>query len=244
MNSFKKRYVLLLLISALVIILALTHQRLFIWWEQSRATPLQQRLNQQTLSLGNQVFIRIFKTEKILELWLKPSTSEQFILFRTYPICTFSGALGPKQAQGDRQSPEGFYAVNRGQLHPQSNYHRAFNLGFPNAYDRNMGYTGSHLMIHGGCASSGCYAMTDAQIDEIYTLVEAALTHGQPFLRVHIFPFKLTDQNLEAYQNHPWYTFWQMLKPGYEAFEQTHIPPNIEIINQRYTLCAQPPHCS
>lgn len=107
-----------------------------------------------------------------------------------------------------------------------------------------MGYTGSHLMVHGGCASAGCYAMTDTQMNEIYTLVEAALKQGQPFFRVHIFPFKLTEQNLALYQNHPSHTFWQMLKPGYDAFEQMHIPPNIETIGQRYVVCTNPPHCN
>lgn len=201
------------------------------------------RLKAKGLQKGNAAFIRIFKKEAILELWMQPDGKQQFVLFHTYPICTYSGELGPKRAQGDYQSPEGFYAVGKKQLNPNSRFHLSFNLGYPNAYDRAMGYTGDYLMVHGNCVSAGCYAMTNRQIEEIYDLVGAALDNGQPFFRVHIFPFHLKRAELAQYQGHTWYSFWQMLEPVYSDFEQTHIPPNVEVIDKKYKICAQMP-CS
>ena len=146
------------------------------------------------LSLGAPIFLRIFKQENELEVWLENGSS--FELFRTYPICKYSGSLGPKLQQGDWQAPEGFYFVRPRQMNPSSRFHLSFNLGYPNAYDRAHGRTGDFLMVHGRCVSVGCYAMTDPVIDEIWTLADAAFRGGQPFFRVHIFPFRMTPENM------------------------------------------------
>jgi murein L,D-transpeptidase YafK len=159
-----------------------------------------------------------------------------FELFETYPICAWSGQLGPKLKEGDAQAPEGFYTIGKGQLNPNSHYHRAFNLGYPNMLDRAYNRTGSNLMVHGGCGSIGCYAMTDAAIGELWLLVTAALDAGQERAGVHVFPFRMTEERLAAFAWHPWAEFWRDLKPAYDLFEETHIPPQIGICNKRYTV--------
>ncbi|MEM8617038.1 MAG: L,D-transpeptidase family protein, partial [Pseudomonadota bacterium] len=157
---------------------------------QSPAQELDNRFTR--LEPGTETFIRIFKQENELELWLKAPNENQYELSKTFPICAWSGALGPKLREGDGQSPEGFYRVGLGSLNPNSSFHLSFNLGFPNAYDRAHGRTGSYLMVHGACASIGCYAMTDAGIEEIYAAVETTLRSGQTAVSVHVFPFRLT----------------------------------------------------
>ena len=202
---------------------------------------LQDRLEARGFRFGAPAFIRIFKKEEILEVWLQKDSGE-YALFLDYPICIYSGELGPKTREGDKQSPEGFYTVGREAMNPNSQYHLSFNLGYPNAYDRAHGYSGSLLMVHGKCVSIGCYAMGDRQIEEIYTLVGAALQRGQPFVRVHAFPFRMTDANLAAYSEHRWYDFWRMLKPGYDYFERYHQPPEIDVIGGQYALSGRNPH--
>ena len=192
------------------------------------------RLSQHGLASGAPVFIRIFKREFELELWMK--RDDRFHRLAVYPICRFSGDLGPKIVEGDHQSPEGFYTIDRRSLNPQSRWHRSFNLGFPNAFDRGRGRTGSFLMVHGGCSSVGCYAMTNPVIDELWRLVEAALRAGQKTIQVHVFPFRMTADNLEARANHEWSGFWRELKPGYDAFEDTQVPPRISVCSGRYQV--------
>ncbi|UJF25336.1 murein L,D-transpeptidase [Suttonella sp. R2A3] len=194
-----------------------------------------QKMEARGFRWGSPVFVRIFKEEALLEVWIK-GEGERFELFQQYPICTFSGDLGPKKRQGDKQSPEGFYAFSSRHLNPNSQYHLSFNLNYPNAYDRAHGYTGDYLMVHGECVSVGCYAMGNRQIEEIYTLVSSALQHGQPFVRVHAFPFRLTQENLEKHRRHPASSFWQMLRPGYDIFERTHIPPEVDVVGKRYVV--------
>lgn len=202
----------------------------------NRVKPqLQKALQLQNLSYGAPIFIRIFKQSSELEVWLQAS-SGKYQLFKTYPICYFSGELGPKTQEGDLQSPEGFYFVNAGRLNPWSRFHLSFNLGYPNQYDRSKGYTGSALMIHGDCVSIGCYAMTDDYINEIYTLAFAALAAGQPFFRVHIFPFKLDDKALGKYKDNTWYEFWKNLQEGYKHFEVYKRPPNVSVKKGRYSF--------
>lgn len=196
---------------------------------------LKTSLEKQGLQYGAPVFIRIFKASATLEVWLE-SDDGNFVHFKDYNICTFSGALGPKLKQGDLQSPEGFYFVNAGRLNPWSRFHLSFNLGYPNQYDRYHKRTGSALMVHGNCVSIGCYAMTDDYIDEIYALVVAALKQGQPFVRVHAFPFKLEADKLTEYKQHQWYPFWLNLKQGYDHFNQYKRPPNVEVVKGRYVF--------
>ncbi|WP_045855831.1 L,D-transpeptidase family protein [Teredinibacter purpureus] len=196
---------------------------------------LREQLQSKNLALETPLFIRIFKQPGVLEVW-KENALGKFELFKRYNTCYFSGALGPKTRQGDLQSPEGFYFVPPASLNPWSRYHLSFNLGYPNAYDRSHGRTGSALMVHGRCVSIGCYAMTNAYINEIYTLLAAALRGGQPFVRVHIFPFHLTDEKLKPYQHHQWYEFWKNLKEGYDFFESHKVPPNVTVEASRYVF--------
>ncbi len=195
---------------------------------------LSARLKAQGLRLGAPIFIRVFKREFELELWVE--NGGRYQRFATYPICRWSGELGPKLIEGDGQSPEGFYTVDQRALNPNSRWHRSFNLGFPNAFDRAHGRTGSFLMVHGGCSSIGCYAMTNAVMDEIWRLIGAALGGGQRQVHVHAFPFRMTADNLAARQGSPWRAFWQDLKAGYDAFETTKIPPRVMVCNGSYQV--------
>lgn len=207
---------------------------------RERVSPLLTRdLEAMGLTYGAPVYIRIFKEERALELWVKGDDS--FALFRSYDICNHSGGLGPKLKEGDRQSPEGFYLVGKGALNPNSSYHLSFNLGFPNAYDRSQGRTGSFLMVHGACASIGCYAMTDAGIEEIYVLVEAALNIGQEAVPVHAFPFRMTEARMAQEVGNRWYGFWRDLKAGHDAFEVRRIPPDIRVSDGRYRIAMRNP---
>jgi len=184
---------------------------------QFQAQQLSTELKDKNLKLGSPIFIRIFKQSSELELWIQKNDS--YTLFKTYPICYFSGDLGPKVKQGDKQSPEGFYYVPASMMNPNSRFHLSFNLGYPNAYDQYHGRTGDYLMVHGNCVSIGCYAMTDELIEEIYTLASAALRNGQSYFRVHAFPFRMTDDNMQKTKDSQWTDFWKNLKSGYDYFE-------------------------
>lgn len=186
------------------------------------------------LQWGSPIFIRIFKETKELEVWVQKN--KEFKLFKTYEICTYSGDLGPKLQEGDKQSPEGFYFVSPGRLNPVSNFHLSFNLGYPNKYERAHGRTGNYLMVHGNCVSIGCYAMTDNTIEKIYALAHAALTHGQPYFRVHAFPFRMTPERMDKAKSSRWYSFWLNLQEGYNAFENDKNPPNVEVKAKRYVF--------
>ncbi len=191
-------------------------------------------LTEKNLSRGAPVFIRAFKKERELELFLLDEETGKFSLFRTYPIVAASGELGPKLAEGDRQVPEGFYFVPPKAMNPNSRFHLSFNIGFPNAYDRAHNRTGSFIMIHGSNVSIGCLAMTDEKIDEIYRLCEAAHDEGQPYFRVHIFPFRMTDENMAEAKDSEWLPFWENLREGYDHFEETGVPPDATVKDLRY----------
>lgn len=192
------------------------------------------RLAAQELEAGAPIFMRIFKRDFELELWML--RDGRFHRFATYPICLWSGHLGPKHKEGDRQSPEGFYTVDSTALNPASKYHRSFNLGFPNTFDRAHGRTGSFLMVHGGCASIGCYAMTDAVIEEIWALVTAALKSGQERFQVQVFPFRMTERNMALHARSSDAPFWQQLKQGYDLFEDSRLPPRVSVCQGRYVF--------
>jgi murein L,D-transpeptidase YafK len=187
---------------------------------------LYQGLKDIDANIGDDIFLRIFKQERELELWVR--TEGKYKLCKVYPICSYSGGLGPKLKQGDKQAPEGFYKVSKRQLKPNSKYHLAFNLGFPNKYDKNLGRTGSYLMVHGKCSSTGCYAMGDSQIEEIYKMAEASLDDSDDSFDVHIFPFRMTQQNMNSYQASEWFKFWKNLKLGYDIFERYGVVPIIK----------------
>jgi murein L,D-transpeptidase YafK len=200
----------------------------------SRVKPgLEKEFENKGLNYGNPIFIRIFKESKELEIWIK--AENKFKLFKTYEICTYgSGTLGPKTRRGDGQAPEGFYFVTPQQLNPLSNFHLSFNLGYPNKYDRTHSRTGGHLMVHGSCVSIGCYAMTNEGIEEIFATGDAAFRNGQSFFRVHIFPFRMNETNMEKHKESEWIEFWKNLEEGYDFFETNKIPPNVEVVNKKY----------
>jgi murein L,D-transpeptidase YafK len=195
---------------------------------------VEERLASHGLAVGNPVFLRIFKREFELELWMM--RDGKFHRFATYPICKWSGELGPKVKTGDRQAPEGFYTVDSKALNPNSAWHRSFNLGFPNTFDRAHGRSGSFLMVHGGCGSIGCYAMTNPVIDEIWKLVTGALNGGQQRFQVQVLPFRMTETNLNRHAGSPQSPFWTGLKPGYDLFEANLIPPKVSVCGKKYAF--------
>ena len=171
---------------------------------------------------GKPVFIRIVKEKRELELWVREESGWRIL--KTYPIAGMSGTLGPKQAEGDFQAPEGFYNVRPNALNPRSNHWLAFNVGYPNAYDRSLGRTGSYIMVHGGDSSVGCFAITDPAIEEVYTMVDQALKAGQDCVPVQIYPFEMTPQRMQREQDSPHLEFWQYLQPGWQ-FTHTRRAP-------------------
>jgi murein L,D-transpeptidase YafK len=201
-----------------------------------RQTQLATEMRQHEFKLGQPVLLRVFKEEAVLEAWLGDEETGRYALYKTYPICKFSGTLGPKLKEGDKQAPEGFYLVGARQLNPNSSFHLAMNIGFPNAYDRALGRTGSALMIHGGCESTGCFAMTNPAIEEVYLLVDNAMRNGQEYVNIHSFPFRMTEENMARHASNPWYDFWTNIKTGYDTFEATKVPPLVGVENGRYVF--------
>jgi murein L,D-transpeptidase YafK len=183
------------------------------------------------------VLVRIFKQESELEVW-KIDRSGKFALLKTFPICRWSGDLGPKRKSGDRHAPEGFYAVNESMLNPNSQFYVSFNLGYPNTLESALGYTGEALMVHGACSSSGCYAMTDQGVGEIYAIVAKALEGGQASFQVQAFPFRMTGANMAAHRGDANMAFWRVLKEGYDAFEFTRREPKVSACGRRYVFNA------
>ena len=200
------------------------------------ASGRDRRLADKGLAPGSPILIRIFKAEFELELWMRKG--ERFELFATYPICYWSGTLGPKLHEGDKQAPEGFYAVGLNQIHRRGRWPRSLNIGYPNTLDRAHARTGSLILVHGGCTSTGCFAMTNPVMAEIYALAEQALQQGQERIPIHVFPFRMTEANLIARSaaHGEWRTFWRNLKVGYDLFERTRVPPKVGICNKEYAV--------
>jgi murein L,D-transpeptidase YafK len=204
--------------------------------------PLSERmvadLESRSMAKESPILVRIFKEESELEVW-KVDKTGRFALLKTYPICRWSGELGPKIQQGDRQAPEGFYPITPGLMNPNSNYYLAINTGFPNAYDQANERTGHFLMIHGDCASAGCYAMTDEQIAEIYALAREAFFGGQKAFQVQAYPFRMTPLNMAKHRDSQHMAFWRMLKQGYDHFEVTRLEPRVDVCEKHYVFNAQ-----
>jgi len=196
-------------------------------------------IEQKRMPKYSPIVLRIFKEESELEVW-KQDTGGRFQILKTYPICRWSGDLGPKFYEGDRQAPEGFYTITPEQMNPNSNYYLSINLGYPNSFDKAHKRNGSFLMIHGDCLSIGCYAMTDEQISEIYALARDAL-RGRPSFQVQAYPFRLTPANLARHRNNPNLPFWKMLKVGNDHFETTQLEPKVDVCNRTYLFDVQPP---
>ena len=194
-------------------------------------------MGEKDMDLQSPILIRLFKSEAELEVW-KQTRSGQFALLKTYPICRWSGDLGPKVREGDRQAPEGFYSINPSQMNPQSAYYLSFNTGFPNAFDKALGRTGSQLMVHGDCSSRGCYAMTDEQIAEIYSLGRESFFGGQKAFQFQAYPFRMTPVNMAKHRNNPNMPFWKMIKEGYDHFEVTRQEPKVDFCEKKYVFDA------
>ncbi len=202
-----------------------------------RATPkVTERLRAVGASLGDPVFIRAYKQEKRLYLYVQPGRTGRFIEFASWPICAASGFLGPKEAEGDKQVPEGVYGVTPEAMNNASSYHLSMNVGYPNALDQSLGRTGSFIMIHGRCESIGCLAMTDPVIEDIWTLVSAAHNAGQAKVDVHIFPFVLSEKALESYTESKHLVFWTDLMAIQDAFDRTGKPPIVAVNSGRYKV--------
>src|ERR1700745_2525899 len=197
-------------------------------------------LRQKKMPKYSPIVVRIFKEEAELEVW-KQDTTGRFQFLKVYPICRWSGDLGPKLYEGDRQAPEGFYTVTPEFMNPNSNYYLAINTGFPNSFDKANDRDGTFLMVHGDCWSSGCYAMTDEQIGEIYSLARDSLAGSHPSFQNKAYPFRLTPANLARHRTNPHMDFWKMLKIGNDHFEATHLQPKVDVCNRRYVFDAQQP---
>src|SRR5712671_6568856 len=196
-------------------------------------------IEQKNMAKESPVLVRIFKEEAELEVW-KEDSSGRMALLKTYPVCRWSGELGPKIKEGDRQAPEGFYTISPSLMNPNSSYYLAINMGFPNAYDRANGRSGAFLMIHGDCSSRGCYAMTDEQIAEIYALARESFFGGQRAFQIQAYPFRMTPANMAKHRNSPHVAFWKMIKQGYDAFEVSRLEPKVDVCEKRYVFNAEP----
>ena len=197
-------------------------------------------LQQKKMPLHSPILVRVFKEEAELEVW-KQDTTGRFQILKTYPICRWSGDLGPKLREGDRQTPEGFYRVTPELMNPHSSYYLAMNIGYPNSFDKANNRDGSLIMIHGDCWSVGCHAMTDEQISEIYSLARESFLGGRPSFQVQAYPFRLTPANLARHRSNPNLAFWKMLKIGNDHFEATHLEPKVDVCNRVYVFDAQRP---
>jgi murein L,D-transpeptidase YafK len=184
------------------------------------------------------IMIRIFKEEGLMEIW-KAKADNRFDKISEYHICAWSGRLGPKVKEGDRQAPEGFYNLTPANLNPNSKYYLAINTGFPNKYDAANGRTGANLMIHGACSSSGCYSMTDQEVLEIYAFARDAFKGGEKTVQLQAFPFRMTAENMVRHRLSPNYDFWKMLKVGYDNFEVTKRPPEVDVCEKKYVFNQQ-----
>ena len=177
------------------------------------------------MTAASPIFMRLFKEEAVLEVWKRKDTG-RYEIVKSYEICAYSGKLGPKFKEGDRQAPEGFYFVSRKLLNPNSSYFLSFDTGYPNAYDRAHNRTGSNLMVHGACSSAGCYAFA-----------REALGGGQQdAFQVQALPFRMTAENMAAHRSDSNFEFWTMLKEGYDHFELTKVPPKVDVCSRRYVF--------
>lgn len=201
--------------------------------------PLSDRMvsliGEKNMDKDSPILVRLFKEESELEVWKKNRDGE-FALLKTYPICRWSGDLGPKKKEGDRQAPEGFYNITPAQLNPNSNYYLSFNTGFPNKFDRAWGRTGANLMVHGDCSSAGCYSMTDESVAEIYALARESFNGGNAVIQMQIYPFRMTPQNLALVADNPNLPFWMDIKEGYDRFELSRTPPSWDVCEKKYVF--------
>ncbi len=192
-------------------------------------------MSEKGMNARSPILFRAYKAESELEVW-KQAASGEYQLLKTFPMCRWSGQLGPKKTEGDRQVPEGFYAITAQQLNPNSQFYLSFNLGYPNAFDQQLGRTGSAIMVHGACSSRGCFSMTDEQVADIYALSREAFGGGQKAIHFQSLPFRMTPQNLAKYRADENMPFWRNLKEGSDHFEVTKREPQVSVCNARYAF--------
>lgn len=191
------------------------------------------------VSASDPILMRAYKKESEIEVW-KRGPDGQYALLKTYPMCRWSGQLGPKVRESDRQAPEGFYDVTPAAMNPNSSLFLSFNLGYPNAFDRSHGRTGSHLMVHGTCSSRGCFAMTDEAISEVYAIAREAFAGGQRSFQFQSYPFRMTAENLAKHRADQHIAFWKNLKEGSDQFEVLKREPAWSVVGGRYAFPADP----
>ena len=200
-------------------------------------------MSEKGMTKHSPILLRAFKKEAELEIW-KMKADGQYALLKTYPMCRWSGQLGPKRREGDRQVPEGFYAITPARMNPNSAYYLSFDVGYPNAFDRAHGGTGSLIMVHGACSSAGCFSMTDEQIAEIYAVAREAFGGGQPAIQMQSMPFRMTPENLAKHRFDPNMKFWHQIKEGSDHFEVTHREPQVAVCGNRYVFNSTPKDAS
>ena len=203
--------------------------------EHPLPAKMRQKLAKMNLSMSSPIMMRIFKQEAVMEVW-KANSQDHYQLVGTYPICAWSGQLGPKKKEGDRQAPEGFYDVTPARMNPRSGYYLAFDMGYPNKFDRAYGRSGRNLMIHGACSSSGCYSISDAAVLQVYAFARDAFKGGQKSFQIQAFPFRMTAENMAKHRSSEHYEFWKNLKVGYDHFEITHRPPVVDVCGKKYVF--------
>lgn len=206
---------------------------------QALSPQLVSLMTEKGMTPRDPMLVRVFKEESKAEVWKKRRADGKYALLKTYDICRFSGKLGPKIKEGDKQAPEGFYSVTPAAMNPKSSYYLSFNLGFPNAYDRALGRTGRHVMMHGDCLSAGCYAMTDDQMAEIYAMARESFRGGQPAFQVQAMPFRMTPQNMARRRADKNMAFWKNLKQGSDAFEVSKLEPKVDACGKKYVFNAK-----
>jgi len=205
-----------------------------------RVTPVvTKKLDGLGAKLGDDIYLRAFKQEKEMEVWVRPSGKKEYKLYGKFDIAGNSGGLGPKLAEGDYQMPEGFYTVLAGGLNPNSRFHLSFNIGYPNSYDRYHKRTGSFIMVHGSNVSVGCYAMTDPVIEEIYLLVEADLKEGDKKVPFHSYPFRYSRNWEKKEGGSKWIPYWKHLEVAYDAFNKSKNPPKVSHSKGQYIISPQ-----
>jgi murein L,D-transpeptidase YafK len=201
---------------------------------------LSAKMDRLDMDPSSPIFIRIYKESSEFEVW-KQKRNGDYALLATFPICKWSGKLGPKKVEGDRQAPEGVYTVYASQMNPASHYYLSFNIGYPNAYDRSLGRTGTNLMVHGACSSAGCYSMTDESAGEIFSLARDSFRGGQTAFQIQALPFRMTPENLARHRDDPNMPFWRMLKVGADEFDLTLRPPKVDFCDHKYVFNADAP---
>jgi murein L,D-transpeptidase YafK len=194
---------------------------------------IQNKMSEMGLSKTSPILIRAYKKESELEVW-KADNSGEYKLLHTYPVCRWSGQLGPKKAEGDRQVPEGFYSITPAMMNPNSSFYLSFNIGYPNNFDRQLGRTGSHIMVHGACSSRGCFSMTDRQIADIYAMARESFSGGQQAIQMQSLPFRFTPANLAKHRADENLPFWKNLKEGADHFEVTKREVKVAACSGRY----------